>query len=131
MITDPIGDLIARIKNGYLAGHKKVSVPYSGIKHQIAEILNQEKYLAGVETIGDTVATKQLKLTLRYDRKEPAVKGIKRVSKPGVRKYQQAKELKLPLSGLGTGIISTSQGVMTVKKAKDKNLGGELLLEVW
>ena len=131
MITDPIGDMIARIKNGYLAYHKKVAMPYSKIKQQIADILDQQKYLAGVEVVGDTPATKELKLKLRYDRKTPAIQGIKRVSKPGIRVYQQAKELKPPLSGLGVSIITTSKGIMTVKQARKQNLGGEVLLEVW
>ena len=131
MITYPIGDMIARIKNGYLAKHKKVLLPYSKIKHQIADILVQEKYLVGAEVVGDTPATKELKLVLRYERKDPVIKNIKRVSRPGLRVYLQAKELKSPLSGLGVAIISTSKGIMTVKQARKQNLGGEVLLEVW
>src|SRR3989338_3464977 len=131
MITDPIGDMIARIKNGYLARHKKVLLPYSKIKHQIADILVQEKYLVDVELVGDTPAAKELKLVLRYERKDPAIKEIKRISKPGLRVYHQTKNLKSPLSGLGVAIITTSKGIMTVKQAKKQKLGGEVLLEVW
>jgi len=131
MITDTIGDMVARIKNAYLARHKVVEVPYSKINLQIGQILAEQKYIVSAEVIGDTPASKAVKLVLRYQRKDPAIQDIKRISKPGLRIYKQVKELKVPLGGLGVGIISTSQGVMTVKQAKKKNLGGELLCEVW
>lgn len=131
MITDPIGDLIARIKNGYLARKKIVQIPYSNIKHDIAKLLSETKYIADISVIGEKPAEKQIKIKLRYNRQYPSIQDIKRISKPGLRIYKRANELKKPLGGLGTGIISTSKGVMTIKQAKDKNLGGELICEVW
>lgn len=131
MLTDPIGDMIARIKNGYMARHKTVEMPFSKIKLELANILAEEKYVVSAEPIGTKPAEKQLKVKLRYERKEPAIMEIKRVSKPGLRIYKQSKELKVPLSGKGTGIVSTSKGLMTVRDAKKKKLGGELICVVW
>ena len=131
MLTDPIADMLARINNGYAARHKVVEVPYSKIKQGIAELLIAEKYLVSTETIGDSVANKRLKLALRYQQKDPAIRKMRRISKPGRRVYHQAKQLTNPLSGLGTAIVSTSKGLMTAKQAKAKKLGGELICEVW
>jgi small subunit ribosomal protein S8 len=131
MISDPIGDMLTRIRNAYMAGRKSTSVPYSRIKQQIAALLVDEKYLAEVETVGEKVQEKQIKLTLRYEQKEPTVTHIKRISKPGIRIYKSAKQLERPLSGLGTAVLSTSQGIMTLTKAKQVGIGGELLFEIW
>ena len=131
MLTDPIGDMITRIRNAYLAGHKTVEMPYSKVKLKIGEILAKEKYLVSAEQINDGGAKKRLKLTLRYQQKEPAIRHIKRTSKPGLRVYSQAKNLKLTLGGSGSAIISTPKGVMTVKQAWKEKLGGEMLCEVW
>ena len=131
MITDPIGDMIARIKNAYLAGHKTILLPYSKMKLAVAEVMVKNYYLIAAESIGEESATKMLKLTLRYQAKEPAIQDIRRVSKPGHRVYKQSKNLKAPLSGLGTSIVSTSSGVMTLKEAKKQKLGGELICEIW
>lgn len=131
MLTDPIGDMVARIKNGYMARHKVVELPYSKIKLQLGKLLAEEKYIVSADEDGENPATKVIRLKLRYDRKTPAIQNIRRVSKPGLRIYKQAKELRSPLGGLGTSIVSTSKGLMSVKKAKKSKLGGELILEVW
>jgi small subunit ribosomal protein S8 len=131
MITDPIGDMIARIRNGYMARRKMVVLPYSGMRLKIARLLVEQRYIVSVDKVGDKPADMRLNLVLRYERRDPAIQKIKNVSRPGLRIYKQAKELRVPLSGRGTALVSTSQGVMTVKEAKAKKLGGEVLLEVW
>lgn len=131
MLTDPIGDMVTRIRNGYMAHHKSMEMPYSKLKHQIADLLVANKYIVSAELLGDKPAEKKLKLVLRYDRKEPAIFHIKRISKPGLRVYKQSRELRCPLSGMGITIVSTSKGLMTARDAKKQNLGGELFCEVW
>lgn len=136
MITDPIADMLIRIKNGYLAGKKLVEVPFSKIKQSIAQILVKEGYLknARLEVI-DSGKKKQVKknliLELRYKDGRPALTDVKRVSKPGVRIYLKSKEISKPKFGLGITIVSTSKGIMTHKEAKKRNLGGEIICEVW
>ncbi len=131
MYTDSIGDMVARIKNAYMAGHKVVEMPYSKMKLRIGEILAQEKYIVSAEALAEEGGKRKLKLVLRYQQKTPALSSAKRVSKPGLRVYREAKKLRNPVSGMGTGIISTSQGLMTVREAKKKKIGGELVCEVW
>ena len=130
-ITDPIADMLTRIRNANTAKHETVDIPASNMKKAIAEILNDEGYIKGFQIIEDG---KQgvIRVTLKYGaNKEKVISGIKRVSKPGLRIYAGAEELPRVLKGLGIAIISTSKGVMTDKKARKENIGGEVLAFVW
>ncbi len=129
-MTDPIADLIIRIKNAFMASNKEVLVPYSKIKKSIADILMSEGYAEKVEVIeGKPFA--QIKITLRYVGRVPAVTDVKRLSKPGRRLYTTANDIPRALGGYGITILSTSKGVMTDSNARKQNLGGELLCQVW
>ncbi len=130
-ITDPIADMLTRIRNANTAKHETVDVPASNMKKSIAEILNEEGYIAGYQIIEDG---KQgiIRIALKYGpNKEKVISGLKRVSKPGLRKYAGAEELPKVLKGLGIAIVSTSKGIMTDKKARKENIGGEVLAFVW
>ena len=130
-VTDPVADLLTRIRNANSAKHETVDIPASKVKKAIAEILNEEGYIKGYQVIDDG---KQgiIKVTLKYGaNKEKVLSGLKRISKPGLRVYASRDELPRVLKGLGIAIISTSQGIMTDKKARAKNIGGEVLAFVW
>jgi small subunit ribosomal protein S8 len=130
-ITDPIADMLTRIRNANTQKHETVDVPASSMKKAIAEILNEEGYIKGYQVIEDG---KQgvIRITLKYGpNKEKVISGLKRVSKPGLRMYAGADELPRVLKGLGIAIISTSKGVMTDKAARKQNIGGEVLAFVW
>ena len=130
-ITDPIADMLTRIRNANSAKHETVGVPASNMKKAIAEILNEEGYIKGYQIIEDG---KQgvIRIALKYGpSKERVISGLKRVSKPGLRIYAGAEELPRVLKGLGIAIISTSKGVMTDKAARKQNIGGEVLAFVW
>src|SRR5262245_48681141 len=130
-MTDPIADLLARIRNGIRARKALVECPRSNIKLRIAEILRDEGFVQGV-TAGEDNKQGTLKLELRYDgRNSCAISGMRRVSRPGQRHYVPAKQVPKVRNGLGISIISTSQGVMTDKEARQKGVGGEVLCEVW
>lgn len=132
-MTDPIADLLARIRNGIRARKPAVECPKSNIKLRIAEILRDEGF---VQSVASTEDDKQgtLKLTLRYDGRVghgSAITGMRRVSRPGQRSYVPAKQVPRVRNGLGIAILSTSQGVMTDREARTKGVGGEVLCEVW
>lgn len=129
-ITDPIADMLTRIRNANTAKHETVDIPASNMKKAIAEILNEEGYIKGYQIIEDG---KQgvIRITLKYAGKEKVISGIQRVSKPGLRMYAPADELPRVLKGLGIAIISTSKGIMTDKKARQEHIGGEVLVFVW
>lgn len=130
-ITDPIADMLTRIRNANTAKHETVDVPASNMKKAIAEILNNEGYIAGYQVIDDG---KQgvIRIALKYGpNKEKVISGLKRVSKPGLRIYAGAEELPRVLKGLGIAIVSTSKGIMTDKAARKQNIGGEVLAFVW
>ena len=130
-ITDPIADMLTRIRNANTAKHETVDVPASNMKKAIAEILNEEGYIAGYQVIDDG---KQgvIRIALKYGpNKEKVISGLKRVSKPGLRIYAGAEELPRVLKGLGIAIVSTSKGIMTDKDARKANVGGEVLAFVW
>jgi len=129
MLSDPIADFLARIKNGYMAKRSLVELPWSRILAEMAEILVANDYLAGAEVKEDRFKT--LILNLKYKSNQPALTDLKRVSKPGVRRYIKVHEIRPVLDGLGMMIISTPKGLMTGKEAKKKNLGGEVLAEIW
>ena len=130
-VTDPVADMLTRIRNANSAKHETVDIPASKVKKAIAEILNEEGYIKGYQVIDDG---KQgiIKVTLKYGaNKEKVLSGLKRISKPGLRVYASRDELPRVLKGLGIAIISTSQGIMTDKKARAKNIGGAVLAFVW
>ena len=130
-ITDPIADMLTRIRNGLTVHKETVEVPSSKMKSAIAQIMLEEGYLKGVELVEDGFNGK-LVLTLKYtDDNRSVINGLKRVSKPGLRTYSGAKEMPKVLGGFGIAIVSTNQGIMTDKQAKLKNVGGEVLCYVY
>lgn len=130
-MTDPISDLITRIRNGYLVRQRRIRAPYSTIKENLVKILVKEGYLKKVTVEGKKPQEKELVLELKYSQREPAISHIERVSKPSLRVYLQAKELKSLRGGFGARILSTSQGLMIDREAKKKNLGGEVICKLW
>ena len=131
-ITDPIADMLTRIRNANNAKHDTVDVPASNMKKAIAQILLDEGYIKNFQTINDGTQG-VIRITLKYVQpgKEKAITGLRRVSKPGLRVYAGAEELPRVLRGLGIAIVSTSKGVMTDKKARELNVCGEVLAFVW
>lgn len=131
VITDPVADLLTRIRNGLHARHTDVKIPHSRLKAQIAEILMREGYLDDVEILPAGVQS-SIRVLLRYtpDRK-PTILGLRRVSRPGLRVYRGRTELPRVQGGLGIAILSTSRGVMTDRDARKSGIGGEVLCEVW
>ena len=130
MVTDPISDMLTRVKNGYMAKLSTVSLPWSKQKAIIAEVLAKNGFLGSVES-KEEEGRKVLVLNLKYDHKEPALSGIKRVSRPSLRIYSTKTTLPKVLGGIGMAIISTSKGVMTDKEARKASIGGEVICEVW
>ena len=130
-ITDPVADMLTRIRNANNAKHETVDVPASNMKKSIAQVLLDEGYIKAFQVIDDgTQGT--IRITLKYNAgKEKVISGLRRVSKPGLRVYVGADELPRVLRGLGIAIVSTSKGVMTDKKARELNVGGEVLAFVW
>lgn len=126
---DPIADMLARIRNGARALRPVVEMPHSRMKESIAGILRQEGYIAESTVEGQRIKT--LKLRLKYQGKKNVIEGLRRLSRPGLRRYVGADEIPRILGGLGVVIVSTSEGVMTGTQARKKNLGGELLCTVW
>ena len=130
-ITDPIADMLTRIRNAGTAKHESVDVPASKMKKSIAEILLKEGYIKAYQLVDDGTQG-VIRITLKYlPGKEKAIQGLKRVSKPGLRIYAGADELPRVLKGLGVAIVSTSKGVMTDKEARAAHVGGEVLAFVW
>ncbi len=130
-ITDPIADMLTRIRNAGSARHESVTVPASSVKKAIAQIMLDEGYIKAYELVNDGVQG-SIKITLKYTaNKEKAITGLRRVSKPGLRVYAGADELPRVLKGLGIAIISTSKGIMTDKKARAEHIGGEVLAFIW
>lgn len=131
IVTDPIADMLTRIRNGITAKHETVEVPMSNMKKAIAEILLEEGFVSAVEYVeGEVQGT--IKITLKYAGKnQKVITGLKRISKPGLRVYASSEKLPVVLNGMGIAIVSTSKGVMTDKKARADRLGGEVLAYVW
>ena len=129
-ISDVIGDMLTRIRNANNSKHETVDVPASNMKKAIADILVNEGYIKGYQVIEDG---KQgvIRIALKYVGKQKAITGIKRVSKPGLRVYANCADMPRVMNGLGIAIVSTSKGVMTDKKARQANVGGEVLAFVW
>ena len=131
VVTDPIADMLTRIRNAITAEHADVEIPSSKTKKAILDILKEEGYIAGYEEIEQQLQN-SLKVTLKYGAKgEKVITGLKRISKPGLRVYAKSEELPKVLNGLGIAIVSTNKGIMTDKKARSQNLGGEVLAFVW
>ena len=128
-MSDPIGDMLTRIRNGYLAVLQEVSLPHSQMKENVGQILLENGYLKKIVVDGNK--PKQMVLTLKYKNKQPAVTEIERVSRPGRRIYVSAGRIQSVLSGLGINIISTSSGLMTGKEARRRHFGGELICRLW
>ncbi len=131
-VNDPIADMLTRIRNANTAKHDTVDVPVSKIKVAIADILVKEGYVSKYEVV-DNNGFSDIRITLKYgaDKNEKVISGIKRISKPGLRVYAGSNDLPRVLGGLGIAIISTNQGVITDKEAREKNVGGEVLAYVW
>lgn len=128
---DPISDCLTRIRNGLMRGKVEVSAPYSKVKHDLVNVLVNEGYLKSCKKVEEYNNKASINITLKYFNSQPAIKNIKRISKPSLRKYSGPEDLKPVKNGLGAYIISTNQGLMTDKQAKAKNIGGEVLCEVF
>jgi len=130
-LSDPIADMLNRIRNGVSAGHDSVVIPASQMKVAIARILKDEGYIRDYELTKDT-PQKMLKVYLRYTgKRQPAITGVRRISKPGLRVYAKSREMPRVLRGLGIAVVSTPMGVMTAQQARRLNVGGEVLCYVW
>ena len=130
-ITDPIADMLTRIRNGLMAGHETVEVPSSKLKVQLAKLFKEEGYIENYEVkkVGNFDV---ITITLKYDEKhKPVITKLERISKPGLRTYSKSKNLEKVLGGLGIAVISTSKGLMTDRKARKENIGGEVLCYVY
>ena len=128
-MTDPIADMLTRIRNGHGGLAPEVEMPHSRIKEHIASLLKREGYIDSFTVAGSPKRT--LKIKLKYQGRRAVIDGIRRISTPGLRRYVGATEIPRVLGGLGTAILSTSQGIMTGGEARKKNVGGELLCYVW
>ena len=131
-MSDPIADMLTRIRNANTAKHDTVTIPSSKIKASIAEILKKEGFISDYEIKGEGVQ-KEIVITLKYlsGKSERALTGLKKISKPGLRIYASAENLPKVLGGLGIAIVSTNEGVLTDKEAREKNVGGEVLAYIW
>ena len=131
VINDPIADMLTRIRNGLIVRHDSVTMPASNMKKAIAKILLDEGYIKSVDFVDDGLQG-QIKIVLKYIQgKESVIKGLKRISKPGLRVYARSSEIPKVLGGLGIAIVSTSKGVMTDKEARNAGVGGEVLAYIW
>jgi small subunit ribosomal protein S8 len=126
-MTDPIADLLSRLRNAQLAGHREVMVPYSKLKYHLVQLLEREGWISGLAVMEPE---RQLKVLLKYDAGKPVMRHLNRVSTPGRRVYANRHKLPRVMQGLGTAIISTSQGLMTSQQARKAKLGGEVVCEV-
>lgn len=129
MMTDPISDMLTRIRNAQMVKKSDVVIPFSKVKFEIAKVLKHENYVLNVEKVDDTFP--QMKIALKYTDGKPAIDTIKRISTPGRRVYVKKEDIKDVLNGFGVSILSTSQGLMTNKEAKRKGVGGEIICELW
>ena len=128
--TDPIADMLTRIRNANQQKHETVSIPYSNLKNDLANILKNEGFVTDF-VVNEEGNHKNIVITLKYKGNERVITGSKRVSKPGLRQYAKVNEIPKVLNGLGIVVLSTSQGLMTDKEARAKNIGGEVLAYIW
>ncbi len=133
MNIDPISDFLTRVRNAVKAGHRVVEIPASNVKKEITKILFDQGYILSYKFEDDNGPQGSIKIALKYDKltKDPVIKKIQRISKPGLRKYASSSEIPRILNGLGIAIVSTSHGVMTGKQAQSENVGGEVLCYVY
>jgi small subunit ribosomal protein S8 len=129
-MTDPVADMLTRIRNAYAAGHRRLELPTSKLKAELARILLDHHFIASYRVVEDG-GRGLLRLTLRYHNAKPVVRELKRVSSPGLRRYVKCRELPRVKHGLGIAIVSTPKGLMSDRDARAQNLGGELLAVVW
>ena len=129
-MTDPIADMLTRIRNASAVKKAEVLMPFSKVKFNIAKVLEKENYINKVEKIKDNNFD-IIKINLKYNKKEPSIRYLKRISTPGQRIYINSKEIPTVLNGYGLGIISTSKGILTDKEARSKKMGGEYICEIW
>jgi small subunit ribosomal protein S8 len=130
-MSDPISDLLARLRNALRAGHEKTETPDSKLRESVLKVLSAEGYIGSVKKVGDAGVTR-LQIRLKYDAEgAPVVVGLRRVSRPGRRVYKKSTEIAPVLGGLGSSIVSTSRGIMTDRQAREDRLGGEVLFNVW
>lgn len=131
-MSDPIADMLARLRNALVAGHEKTDIPASRMKEQICSVLLREGFITGYTRV-DHGPQGSLRVTLKYlgESRTPVLHGLRRVSRPSLRVYREAKELRPVRSGVGISIISTSKGLMTGKQAREAGVGGEVLCEIW
>jgi len=128
---DPIADMLTRIRNAYSAGKESVQIPHSNQKHELAGILKQQGYIRDFNSESQE-GKRALRVFLKYSADdEPVIQGLKRISKPSLRRYEKAKNLPRVLGGLGVAIVSTSSGILTDREARRRNIGGEVLCYVW
>jgi len=130
VMTDPIADMLTRIRNANVVRSKMVEVPSSKIKQELARILKEEGYIEDYEVVEDGKQS-VIRIHLKYTGKDRVITGLKRISRPGLRVYAGKDEIPRVLGGLGTAILSTSQGIMTDKKARSQGIGGEVLCYIW
>lgn len=128
--TDPIADMLTRIRNANQQKHETVSIPYSNLKNDLANILKNEGFVTDF-VVNEEGNHKNIVITLKYKGNERVITGLKRFSKPGLRQYAKVNEIPKVLNGLGIVVLSTSQGLMTDKEARAKNIGGEVLAYIW
>jgi small subunit ribosomal protein S8 len=131
-VSDPISDYLTRIRNAQMAGHHKVDIPASNIKKRITEILFEQGYISKYKFEDSENNQGVIKIAIKYDSsRQPIIRKMTRISKPGLRKYVKSTELPRVINGLGTALISTSRGVLTDKKARELNVGGEVLFYIY
>lgn len=131
MLTDPISDYLTRIRNAQMAKHKLVDIPYSNIKNEITRNLFENGYVHAYKTIEkDNFKNIRIALKYRRDNDKPVINKLKRISKPGLRKYTKSNDIPQVINGLGISILSTSKGIITDKQARENNVGGEILCEI-
>lgn len=130
--NDPVSDFLTRVRNGLLVNKEQVAVPYSNLKLSLAELLKAEGYINDVKVVSEEdVSRKSIVMDMRYVKGRPAITGLKKISKPGLRKYTKAQYAPRVYSGLGISVISTSKGLITDRKARAEKVGGEILCQVW
>lgn len=130
VVTDTIADFLTRIRNANMVKHETVLIPSSNTKVSLAKLLKEEGFISDYEVVEDN-GFKNIKITLKYVNGQKAIQGLKRISKPGLRVYVEAKNLPKVLNGLGIAIVSTNKGILTDEQARQANVGGEVLAYVW
>lgn len=130
MVNDPISDLLTQIRNASMARKHTIELPFSRMKYAVAEIVSKEGYIGKVEKVGQEPKY-MIRIALKYDGGMPAITGLKRISKPGLRWYVNKKEIPTVVGGMGVAILSTPEGVMSGREARKKGIGGELLCTIW